>query len=187
MPTPHTDPTRHSLGDEPADDAFLRLMLQHQPLLFVYLRTMLNNSADAEEVLQETYISLWRKRRQFTIGTRFMSWAATVGRYEVHRFRRMQKNIPQILSDDRLLQMSSEMIAEYDLVEARHEALELCLQSLNERDRHFVDAAYSIKTTKKALGTCFGMTPDGFRKAVHRIRQKLLKCIQLRLRAEGYS
>jgi RNA polymerase sigma-70 factor, ECF subfamily len=185
MMASQTDSSTHSQGDRPDEDEFVCLFVQYQRVLFAYLRTALGTPVDAEEVLQETSVILWRERRQFVLGTNFVNWATTIAQNQVRKFRRNRKHIPQLLNEELLDQMAAEVAAQCDLIESRRQALEQCLETLSQRDRGLIDAAYGVNDTKKSVGQRLGMTPNVFYKALNRIRQRLLKCIRHRLMAEG--
>jgi RNA polymerase sigma-70 factor (ECF subfamily) len=173
--------------DRTDEDEYVRLIVKHQGLLFAYLRTILESPADAEDVLQETCVVLWRKRHQFVVGTSFVNWATTIAQYTVRRYRRTRK--PQLLNDELLDQISAEMaaelIADNDLIDARHRALMRCMDALSERDRNLINAIYRSKASKKVVSDRLGMSVNGLYKALNRIRQRLQKCIEYRLVAEG--
>lgn len=171
-------------GDGPGDE-FVHLLVQHQRILFVYLRTALGSPADAEEVLQETSVILWRERSQFKLGTNFVNWATTIAQNQVRKFRRGCKHRPYLLSEGLLDQMAEEVAAQSELVQSRRHALEQCLEVLSEQDRRLISAAYGAKATKKAVGERLGMAPTMFYKTLNRIRLRLLKCIKQRLATEG--
>jgi RNA polymerase sigma-70 factor, ECF subfamily len=187
MKTSQQDSTDNRQAGHLADDEFVRLFVQHQRALMVYLRTLLSEPADAEEVMQETSMVLWHKRQQFVPGTNFAGWAMQVAHYEVHKFRRRQKHVPQAIDEELLSQLATEMIAYWDLFEARHRALGQCLDALNQHDRNLVHVAYSVNTTKKDASRLLGMTPNGLYRALDRVRRRLHRCIQLRLTTEGHA
>jgi RNA polymerase sigma-70 factor, ECF subfamily len=176
---PHDSPS--------ADEEVMRLFMQHQPMLFVFLQTLLNDYADAEEVLQETSIVIWRKRQQFVPGTSFANWAMTVAQLEARKFLRTRKQLPRAFNDELVDQLAAEMVAEHDLIESRHRALRYCLENLKDNERHLVDVAYGVDLTMKVISEQLGMIPSRFYKTLNRIRQRLQKCIQYRLAAEGRS
>jgi RNA polymerase sigma-70 factor (ECF subfamily) len=187
MATFHAEPAGTPQNDRSTDDTFVRLLMQHHRLLFVYLRTVLNSTTDAEEVLQETYVVLWRKRHKFLPNSSFVNWAVTIAQYEARNFRRRHKHVPQMLSDKLLVQLASSIVADQDLIDARRTALIQCLDTLNDRDRGLVSAVYSINSTKVDVEQRTGMSPSALRKALLRARQRLLRCIQLRMRREGFA
>ncbi len=79
--------------------AFLRLFVTHQPGIFAYILSLVPHWSDAEEILQETSVVLWRSFGDFTIGTNFKSWALTVAHNQVLAFLKRNKRTPVTLAD----------------------------------------------------------------------------------------
>lgn len=75
-------------------DAFHRLHGRHGRLLFSTALKVLNDPADAEEVLQETLFSLWRKARLFTPERgRPLTWMTSLARNRaIDRLRSKQRH-----------------------------------------------------------------------------------------------
>ena len=61
------------------------------------------------------------------------------------------------------------------------EALELCLHDLPGRSREMIDSFYARRCSRDELAHDFGISPDGVKMALRRIRQALGDCIQQRL------
>ena len=55
-------------------DEFVRLLAQNQRRLYVYVHTLVPHHADAEEVLQNTNLVLWREFGTFEPGTNSRAW-----------------------------------------------------------------------------------------------------------------
>jgi RNA polymerase sigma-70 factor (ECF subfamily) len=60
---------------------FASLITSSQQRLYAYIRSLLDNSASAWDVLQETNVVLWKKQAEFQMGTNFDAWAFTVARF----------------------------------------------------------------------------------------------------------
>ena len=71
----------------PPDEEFVRLFTRYQRPLFLYLLTRVPNPVEAEEILQETNIVIWRKFAHFTPGTNFLAWASQIAKYELLKYR----------------------------------------------------------------------------------------------------
>lgn len=67
-------------------DEFVMLLTAVQPRLFSYLAMVLGDVHDANNVLQETNVTLWTKADDFTTGTNFFAWAREVAYYFKVRF-----------------------------------------------------------------------------------------------------
>ena len=75
-------------------EEFMALYSGHQRRLYLYVMTLLPASVDAEDVLQETNLVLWRKFDQYLPGTNFFAWACQITRYEVLKYRERQRGPP---------------------------------------------------------------------------------------------
>ncbi len=56
------------------NDAFALLVRRYESPLYGYLYRMLQNSADAEEVFQETFLRVFRNLHRFRVDGRFKPW-----------------------------------------------------------------------------------------------------------------
>ena len=61
-------------------ETFIGHVMEHQRELYAFILSMLPNLTEADDVLQETNMVLWRKREEFEPGTNFGAWARTVAR-----------------------------------------------------------------------------------------------------------
>jgi RNA polymerase sigma-70 factor, ECF subfamily len=180
------DSTNLSNPSPSTDEEFMQLLLQYHRRIFGYLRTLVDNNSDAEDILQNTCVALWRKRHQFRIGTSFINWAITFAQLEVRHFRRDSKRVSHVLTDELLERVAIEAASEVGSIDARFQALDQCVEKLSLRDRWLVDTIYGHSApTKKDVSQQLGVTPNALYKVLNRIRQRLLKCIEHRLTTEG--
>ena len=61
---PETEPTDPAKVEE-----FIVLLSQHDPMLTNYVMAMMPDAADAQDILQETKLALWRSMHKFQQGT----------------------------------------------------------------------------------------------------------------------
>jgi len=167
-----------------SEDEFARLFAKHQRLLFGHLVTLLGNTSDAEEVLQETCVVLLRERAKFRPGSNFVSWALVIAHNQVHRFRRSQKRQRQIFSSGMVDSLASECEERCHELDARRDALSHCIDQLAASDRELVDAAYAGEESLKDVAERLGRPSNTVYKALHRVRRALLECVQRNLRAK---
>jgi len=76
------------MGDEqlPINDCrdvneFTRLLAKHEREMHLFIFSLTPNWADADEILQETNITLWQEFGKFQPGSDFGKWARTIARY----------------------------------------------------------------------------------------------------------
>ena len=113
-------------------EQFAELLAASQRRLYLYIRTLVHRSEDAEEVLSNTNLILWAKFDEFRQGSNFQAWACQIARYEVLKFRQIKKRRLRkswVGLSDEVLEMVAKTFAEKaDRLEARHGALDECLK-----------------------------------------------------------
>jgi RNA polymerase sigma-70 factor, ECF subfamily len=66
--------------------AFVELLIQHQRMLYGYIFNLIPNAADSEDLLQDTNLTIWKKRREYQPGTSFMAWACQTAFFKIKNF-----------------------------------------------------------------------------------------------------
>jgi len=155
-----------------------------QRALFLYALGLLHNTADVEDVLQETNLVLWRKFDQYEPGTDFGKWARRVARYEVLKFREKRPRAERLFSNDFIEGLAVVAERGASLLDSRREALAECLGKLSESDRHLVSLRYEEHGKTAAVADALSRSTQAVRKSIHRIRAALLGCIERTLAAE---
>ena len=61
----------------------MELLTQHDRALSVYVYSLVSASADADDILQQTKMILWRCFDQFESGTNFIAWARKTAFHQV--------------------------------------------------------------------------------------------------------
>ncbi len=62
-------------------DAFEQLIQRHQGMVYRFLFHFLGNAADAEDLTQETFLTIHRKLHQHNQALSFRAWMMTIARY----------------------------------------------------------------------------------------------------------
>jgi RNA polymerase sigma-70 factor, ECF subfamily len=141
-------------------------------------------SAEAEEVVQETFLRLWRSAAQFdeTRG-RFAPWLLAIARHEVlARLRRRTQEQRLALAEDidRLIATAPDPAIDVEEQVWRRERGDLILQALNElppEQRRVLVLAYfgelSQSTIAASLGWPLGTVKKRVRLGLQKLRQAL--------------
>jgi len=170
----------------PRAERFVRLLATCQRRVFLYALGLVYNAADAEEILQETNLVLWRKFDQYQPGTDFASWACRIAYFEVLKFRERQARQQRLFSSEFIESLAVESEESLDELDARRDALSACLDKLRKNDRQLVLRRYQEHATTRAVAEALGRSVQGTRKSLHRIRMTLLACIERTLAAEEH-
>lgn len=154
-----------------------------QTSLFAYILALLPDHAQAEEVLQETNITIWRKASEFEEGTDFLAWSCKIAYFHVLSHRRRLARDRHVFSDE-LLDYLAERNSQRADVRERQQALRACLASLPEEQLQLVRKRYQQGGSVQQLAAELGKTVGAVSQSLYRTRASLLACIQTRLGAE---
>ncbi|MFH1265460.1 MAG: sigma-70 family RNA polymerase sigma factor [Planctomycetota bacterium] len=179
----------HANGPDggPKVERFVQLLATCQRRVFLYALRLVHNATDAEEILQETNLVLWRKFDQYRPGTDFARWACRVAYYEVLKFREKRAKEERVFSNDFIETLATESESAMDLLDARRDALARCLGKLRQNERQLVLKRYQEQATTRSVAEALGRGVQGTRRALHRIRLTLLACIERTLAAAEHA
>ncbi len=172
----------------PPDEDFVRLFTRYQRPLFLYLLSRVPNPVEAEEILQETNIIIWRKFEQFTPGTNFLAWASQIAKYEVLKYRERHQRDKKHFSDrvvEELAVTDSEELEDGSQWEERRQALINCLGKLRPKDRELIERRYRPGESGLSLAELLERPINSIYQSLGRIRRTLLECIHREMNAEA--
>lgn len=170
--------------DDPRTADFMRQFTAHQRQIYAYIRTLLVNPADADDVWQNTNLVLWKKFDTYEQGTNFRAWAYRIAHFEVLNHRAKAGRSGPQFSEGFLDQIAGEVEKQSDQLEARLGALRVCLGTLSERDRDLIERRYEKDATGDSVADAVGRSRRAVYKSVTRIRRSLLDCVRARLQEE---
>ena len=172
-------------GHDQVYERFVQAFARHEPALRSFVRPLVPTWDDLDEVIQQTCIVLWRKFGEFQEGTDFCAWACTVARFEVLKHRRQQARDRHMFSEELIALLADEGVEETAQRERERRALDACVQRLPPRQRELVQRCYGGSGTIKEVAESLGRSATSLYKALDRIRQMLLTCIEHALEQEA--
>lgn len=164
-----------------AGAAFVREFTQCQRRLFLYVLSQVGNPVEAEEILQEANLVVWRKADQFEPGTNFYAWACRIATYEVLKFRDRRRREKLRFSDEFVAAIAEEADESLENDEARRAALAGCLGKLREEDRDLIQQRYAPGENGLSVAEALGRPINSVYQSLGRIRKVLLDCINRRI------
>jgi RNA polymerase sigma-70 factor (ECF subfamily) len=170
-------------------EAVVRLYSQHQRWLYGYLMTLLGNPEDAEDVMQEVSVVMWREHQNFELGTNFTGWLSVIAYHQVQKFWRQRKKKATYLDAAVIEQLASVISKDREVVDIRRQFLGECLEGLPTQDKNLVESVYGSEGPGKIRRHAqqAGVDEAGFYRALARIRRALFNCVQRKLAAEGIA
>jgi RNA polymerase sigma-70 factor (ECF subfamily) len=167
------------------DEEFVASLTTHQSRLFGFILSLVGNPHVAADVLQETNLVLWRKKHEFTHGTSFASWAFHVAYVQVMACWQQQSRSRLTLREDLAKVLAKDaQDAMADLPE-QLAAMESCIDRLQPRHRKIVELKYQMGQSHVVIAQQFDTTANAVTQLLHRLRLKLMDCIQKRMKGAG--
>jgi len=158
-------------------DRFMSLLVSHQGRLYQYVRMLMPRSQDVDDVLQQTFLVMWRKFDESYATESFYAWATRIAYLEVLKARQSRREIP-LLDDAVLEQLVAEEAREPDFLANLKTLLEACLDKLSPPDRELIERRYQPGVTVASLAQELGRPVNSVSKSLGRIRHSLWKCIE---------
>ncbi len=180
-----TDPSGNvNSANAERDAEFLSLLSRHELQLAACIHAIVPVWQDAEEVLQATRVTLWRRFDDFQLGTNFLAWARAVARNEARaharRNERHRRVFGEALIDTLLDNIERRRGEEPD----RWSAFLQCCRKLGKEARDILRRVYVNHEKIKDVATDLGRSMAGTYAVVSRIRRGLMVCVQERLGRE---
>src|SRR6185436_1246634 len=145
------DSTRRSEDQSAAQQRFLSLFLRSEREVFRYVAALVPNMADAEDIVQQTALSLWEKFDAYDPAQPFTPWACRFAlnktRQWLERRNRWQALLENGLAEE-LQQRREELKPE---LEVQFRRLEGCLDKLHRDQRFLVEGYYLDRTGVEEL------------------------------------
>lgn len=166
---------------------YIKLLTAHQPVLRGLILAMLPGNQDVDDILQNTNLILWEKRKKYNWAMDFKPWACTFARNKVREYRRKNVSHACVYVDDEFLDAVAQANQDHssDDFRRKREALSLCMSRLKPREKDMMDTFYETKESMEFRMNQFAMSAASLRVTMHRIRKKLRLCIETRLAWEG--
>ncbi|MCA9261794.1 MAG: sigma-70 family RNA polymerase sigma factor [Planctomycetales bacterium] len=164
------------------EEQFAQSFSTHQQRLLGYVLGLVRNSADAQDILQQTAVTAWRKFDEFDSRTDFFRWSATIARYETLNFLRYRRR-SRLCFDQSLMETLEQDACEFDHDEAesRLRALGECLKKLPVGDSKLIECRYAHGLSSLQIADILDRTQPSICNSLRRIRETLMRCINRNL------
>ena len=160
------------------------LMATHQRSIYGYIVSLLGSRADADDVLQNTCLVIWRKADDFHGKGNFMTWACRIAYFEVLAHRKKARRGQHAGFDQAMLEqiaaVGSEMMSNAN---ERVELLRECMVELDESSVRLLEMRYGQDMSPRQIAEqpAEKKGPGAIRAALFRIRRSLGECIRRKM------
>jgi RNA polymerase sigma-70 factor (ECF subfamily) len=150
-----------------------------QRALFGYIVSLVGSRDLADEILQETNVTLLRKLGEFDGRAKFITWACRVAYFEVLALRKRQSREHLRFCDELILEELHEAATdEAAALDERLPLLRECMDELPARGRNLIEQRYAPEGSVQRIALQTNRSVEGLRVTLARIRKQLLKCIE---------
>jgi RNA polymerase sigma-70 factor, ECF subfamily len=161
-------------GDKPAMKV---LYERHSAALFHFLRGRLNDGFEASDVLQETFLEVWRSAARFERRSAARTWIFGIARNKAaDRIRRGRRTVvaePDVTVPDEA--PNPEAVAAMAGEGAKVRA---CMQELSETHRSAVHLAFFEDMPYGEIAVVEGVPVGTVKTRVHHAKQLLRRCLE---------
>ncbi|MCM8524953.1 MAG: sigma-70 family RNA polymerase sigma factor [Lentisphaeraceae bacterium] len=161
---------------------FIKLFASVQPALHRYICSLLPHFGEAEDILQEVAVTSWEKFSTYDPEKPFQSWVFGIARNKVlHSKRRFART--QNLMNDAFELKAEEYFQNQtmDFMEERQDALNKCVDTLNEKQQTILHLRYKEKLQSDHIGEKLKRSAEQVRTQLCRLRAVLKTCITNKL------
>ena len=168
-------------------ELFLSLLMRNQRKISSYIRSLVPNFSDSDDIMQETISTMWKKFDQFELGTDFASWGVIIAYYQVMNYRKKKRRDLLYFNEDIFNQICDVAKERYAETDDRIQMLRECIQKLKHEDQYLLKARYELNYTAKYLAVKVNRSIQYIYKHLSRIHCLLNACVKKQIRRERES
>ena len=165
----------------PGTEEFIRQFTLNERQIRYYIASLVANKSDVDDIMQECSSLLWKKYEQYDPERPFLPWAMRFAYNSVRTYRQKLGTRKKYFCNELIEELVAVHEKEMDRLEQERKLLPAALKKLNEKERLLIQHRYSSGGTIQDLAETLGEKPDALYKRLQRIREKLMKFIQIEL------
>jgi len=165
-------------GDNP-EIPFTLLVKKYQERLYWHIRRLVIEHENTNDVLQNTFIKVWRNLAEFREDSKLYTWLYRIATNESLTYLDQQKKRSSISLDHEVLDLSNKIKADSNFDEKKLEwKLQLAIQKLPEKQRAVFTLRYydemPYQEMSRVLDTSEGALKASYHHAVKKIESFIL-------------
>ncbi len=183
--SPGTMISNDQITQEDRGAEFIQLLGQHEPQLQSFVLSLVPHWSDADEIIQETRLRVWRQFDEYDRSKDFGTWIRTIAYYLILAYRKEEGRRAARFSQQFVDLVAEEVAAAADESQSRRNGLRDCLKQLSQQHQQLLTLCYQTGATIKDVALQLGRSVRGTQQTVARLRVLLQKCIEDVMRREG--
>lgn len=159
-----------------------RLLMKHRQMLLAYIYTLLLDHHKAEDILQETAVTLIRRADEFGEIGHFWPLVREIARRHSLAARRKDAEAPLYLSEKTLVAIEAGFVRAEKTSPWGHDALRICLGKLPSLWQTIIKRRYWSQWPVKQIAEDLGRSTNTVSVSLNRARLRLADCVSRTLR-----
>lgn len=167
-----------STGDETAFADFYHL---YESRLYRFIKSKLNDSFEASDILNEVFLEVWRKAHTFEGRSKVSTWLFGIAYFKT--VDRLRKKKPETVDDDSLLEIKDEtpetlstMITAEDKGDIRH-----CIDTLKSAHRAVMELTFFNDLSYREISNIVDCPENTVKTRMFHAKQAMKRCLTLRM------
>lgn len=160
---------------------FMQLFEADKNRLYAYIYAYVLDYSAADDIFQETSMTLWREFQKFESGSNFSKWANGIAFNRVRTFRQNQKKYKLGIDDD-IVQELADVVAASDndatAAPSKWWRLTHCSKRLSAPLKRIYQAFYIEELKAQEIADNSGRSIHAIRKSIHKLRKVLFDCVE---------
>lgn len=174
--------TRKNTPESGDYELFLALFTKCQGRIQAFIRTLVHDPTQADDVFQATSLVLWRSFATFRRDAEFLPWALGTARHQVLLHWRTRRRDRHVFGEALIADLADATVTALESSEARMAALEACITGLSDRQRELLRLFYGENQRAEKIARHWGRTVHAVYKALNVMRKALFDCVTRKLR-----
>ena len=166
-------------------DYFVRQLMQQRKRIYAFILTLVGNSSDADDIMQDTAALMWQKYHQSEEVADFAALGLQIAHFKVLEFRKKQYKSKIQFNSELFETILGGAANVEEKLDERFEALKKCLSKLDEISRKLVQAQHQKGQTIKNIAASLNISQHVAYKRIGRLHDQLLQCVHRTLKQEG--
>jgi RNA polymerase sigma-70 factor, ECF subfamily len=157
---------------------FIKLYLANERRIYGYVRALVPNWTDVDDIIQETASVMWSKFGEFEPGTNFSAWALRIAHFQVLCYCKNKKNDKLYFNEETMNSLTERILTSKQNSDERLSVLKKCLGQLQGNEKSLIEMRYESGATTKSVADQTGKEPHFLYKLFNKIHAKLLICVR---------
>ena len=153
------------------------LFVQHQQAVLAFVLSLEPGIHEAEEIVQETFVTASRKASTWTAGTNFLAWACAIARFRTLSLQRDRGRRNCRLAEDVVELLAEHAEEDFSVFQGRVSTLRGCMKELAPKAHELINLRYHAGLMPEQIADEIGWTANAVRVALTRARTRLRECL----------